>query len=56
VSVICHLCGKVKENGRMVIHGKLGPFTMVCDECFADSDDYMEEMRGCGCGSDCAKK
>jgi hypothetical protein len=55
MSIICKLCGKVKENGRMVIPGKLGPFTMVCDECFADSGDHMEEMRGCGCGGDCKR-
>jgi hypothetical protein len=53
MSILCHLCGEIKENGRMVIHGKLGPFTMVCDECFADADEYMEEMRGCGCGGSC---
>jgi hypothetical protein len=51
MSILCRLCGKVKDNGRMVIHGSIGPFTMVCDECYADSEDYMEEMRGCGCGN-----
>ncbi len=53
MSIICHLCGEVKENGRMCIHGRIGSFVMVCDECFMESKDHLEEMRGCGCGGNC---
>lgn len=52
MSIICKICGKVKDHGIMTIYGK-DNFVMVCDECYMDADGYMEEMRGCGCGGNC---
>jgi hypothetical protein len=52
MSVICNICGKVKDHGVQVIRGK-DNFVMVCDECYMDGEGYMEEMRGCGCGGQC---
>ena len=52
MSIICKVCGKVKDHGIMTIYGK-DNFVMMCDECYMDADGYMEEMRGCGCGGNC---
>jgi hypothetical protein len=52
MGLICNVCNKVKEHGVQVIKGE-GAFIMVCDECYMDADEYMEEMRGCGCGGHC---
>ena len=52
MSVICNICGKVKDHGVQVIRGK-DAFVMVCDECYMDADEWMVEQTGCGCGSDC---
>lgn len=53
MSVICSVCGEVKPHGVTVIHGSKGAFVTVCAECYMDADEYMEEMRGCGCGGNC---
>jgi hypothetical protein len=52
MGLICNICHKVKEHGVQVIKGE-GAFIMVCDECYMDADEWMEEMRGCGCGGQC---
>ena len=53
MGVICSVCGEVKPHGVTVIHGSKGAFVTVCAECYMDADEYMEEMRGCGCGGNC---